>query len=290
MAKLIFGCGYLGSRVAQIWLSGGHEVHALTRSGNRAPYLRRRGINPIIGNVAEPGTLADLPEADTVLYSVGFDPRGGYTRQAVQVDGVHSMLSALPKSVERIIFISTTGVYGQRGGVKINEDSPTEPVSEGGRAALEAEQAVRQHPWGAKTVILRLAGLYGPGRIPRRSGLVLGEPVVADATSFLNLIHIDDAARIVLAAESHAKLPRTYLVSDGNPVRRGEFYRELARLAGAEPPKFKRPPEGQPQSDRGATDKRVSNVRMLRELGVQLVHPTFREGLASSVAVEVADE
>ena len=64
MTKLIFGCGYLGSRVAQIWLSGGHEVYALTRSGNRAPYLRRRGINPIIGNVAEPGTLTELPEAE----------------------------------------------------------------------------------------------------------------------------------------------------------------------------------------------------------------------------------
>ncbi len=290
MAKLIFGCGYLGSRVAQIWLSGGHEVHALTRSGNRAPYLRRRGINPIIGNVAEPGTLTELPEADSVLYSVGFDPRGGYSRRQVQVQGVQSVFDALPSSVQRVIYISTTGVYGQRGGVKVNEDSPTEPTTEGGRAALEAEQLVRAHRLGPRTIIMRLAGLYGPGRIPRRNGLMLGDPVAADPHSFLNLIHVDDAARIVLAAESHAKLPRTYLVSDGNPVRRGDFYRELARLAGAEPPKFIPPAEGAALNDRGATDKRVSNVRVLRELGVPLVHPTFREGLAASVAVEVAEE
>lgn len=290
MAKLIFGCGYLGSRVAQIWLSGGHEVHALTRSGNRAPFLRRHGINPIIGNVAEPGTLTELPEADTVLYSVGFDPRGGYTRQQVQVEGIRSVLSALPSSVQRIIFISTTGVYAQRGGVKINEDSATEPTTESGRAALEAELALRAHPLGKRTVVLRLAGLYGPGRIPRRAGLMLGDPVAADPHSFLNLIHVDDAARIVLAAESHAKTPRTFLVSDGNPVRRGEFYRELARLAGADPPKFVPPAEGVVHSDRGATDKRVSNVRVLRELGVPMVHPSFREGLAASVAVEVAEE
>lgn len=290
MAKLIFGCGYLGSRVAQIWLSGGHEVYALTRSGNRAPYLRRRGINPIIGNVAEPGTLTELPEADTVLYSVGFDPRGGYSRHEVQVEGIRSVLAALPNSVQRLIFISSTGVYGQLGGVKVNEDSATEPTTDAGRAALAAEQAVREHPLGRRSIVLRLAGLYGPGRIPRRAGLLSGDPVAADPHSFLNLIHVDDAARVVLAAESHAKLPRVFLVSDGNPVRRGEFYRELARLAGAEPPKFVPPATGVVHSDRGASDKRVSNVKVLRELGVPLVHPSFREGLAASVAVEVAEE
>jgi nucleoside-diphosphate-sugar epimerase len=102
----------------------------------------------------------------------------------------------------------------------------------------------------------------------------------------LNLIHVDDAANVVLAAEERARPPRTYLVSDGQPVLRRQYYEMLAQLLGAPPPQFIAPAADSPAAERAASDKRISNQRMIEELGVQLAFPSYREGLAAIVAAE----
>ena len=99
---------------------------------------------------------------------------------------------------------------------------------------------------------------------------------------YLNLIHVDDAVRAILAAEMHANPPRTFNVSDGNPAPRREYYDELARLVGASPPRFQAF-ENREERIRGGSDKRVRNTRMLEELKVELQYPSFREGLAAII-------
>jgi nucleoside-diphosphate-sugar epimerase len=122
-----------------------------------------------------------------------------------------------------------------------------------------------------------------PGRIPRRADLVAGRPLAASPDAYLNLIHVDDAARVVLAA-SGGGAAGTYTISDGSPTTRGEYFGELARLLGAPAPQFEINEEQSPR--RAATSKRVRNDRMVRELGVRLKYPSYREGLAAVVEGE----
>lgn len=282
MAKLIFGCGYLGLRVAQRWLAGGHSVYAVTRTQQRADELAEIGIRSIVADVTQPESLVDLPAATTVLYAVGYDRRQGQSMREVYVAGMRNVLGALPKETGRILYISSTGVYGDSAGEWVDEDTPCSPQREGGRACLAAEKVLAAHPLGPSSVVLRLAGIYGPGRIPRKDLLIAGEPIPAPADGYLNLIHVDDAAAVVLAAE-RASTPRTYVVSDGHPGQRREYYLELARLVNASAPTFVEPPPTSPAAKRAAADKRASNARLLRELDVRLAYPSYREGLEATL-------
>jgi nucleoside-diphosphate-sugar epimerase len=291
MTKLILGCGYLGLRVGRRWLADGGEVVGLVRSPERAEGLSREGIRPIVADVTRPETLRDLPPAETVLYSVGFDPSGGKSRWEVYVEGLGHALQALRPDTPRLIFISSTGVYGEADNGWVDEDSPCHPARESGRALLAAEKLLAAHPLASCGVILRLAGLYGPGRLPRASELLSEKPLARSSGSFVNLIHVDDAAAVVLAAEVRARPPCTYVVSDGHPAERRAYDEYVARLLGARKPQFvERAAEdggrdggGTVDAGRGRGGKRVRNRRMLKELRVRLLYPTFREGLAAAV-------
>lgn len=284
MSKLIFGCGYLGSRVARRWRAAGEEVFVVTRSPERAETFKAEGYRPLVADVTEPRSLAGLPEAKTVLFAVGMDRSSSKTIDDVYVQGLAGALAALPTSVERFIYVSSTGVYGPRAGDWVDEATPCEPAREGGRASLAAEARLRADRLGERAIVLRMAGLYGPGRVPLAEKLRAGEPIPAPAEGHLNLIHVEDAAEVVLAAERRARPPRVYCVSDGHPTARREYYAELARLLSAPPPRFVAPDADSPAARRAAADKRVSNRRMLDELKPRLLYPTFREGLAAIVA------
>ena len=161
------------------------------------------------------------------------------------------MLAALPPGTGRFILISSTGVYGDAGGEWVDEQSPCHPTHEAGRALLAAEEVLRRHPLGSQGIILRLAGLYGPGRLPL-AGLSSAEPLAVAADNLVNLIHVDDAAAVVLAAERRAQPPRTYLVADGRPVPRREYLSYLAELAGLAAPRFREPTAAARAAPRGA--------------------------------------
>lgn len=283
MAKLIFGCGYLGLRVARRWISAADTVYAVTRSAQRAASLAAQGLKPIVADVLRRETLKQLPPADTVLVSIGYDRAAGSSMHDVYVGGLCHALDALPDTTGRIVYVSSTGVYAQNDGSWVDETSPCEPTREGGRACLAAEQLLAQHRLGPRSVVLRMAGLYGPGRLPSLEALRTGEPIAAPPEGYVNLIHIDDAARAVLAAEGRSKLPRLYLVSDGHPVMREAYYRELARLIGAPAPRFVPPAAGAAATRRGASDKRVKNDRLVRELEFEIVYQSYRDGLAAVV-------
>lgn len=280
-ARLVVGCGYLGHRVARRWQVEGRTVFATTRSPNRAGQFEAEGLRPLVADVTRPETLAALPAAGTVLYAVGYDRHGALARNRVQVEGLRAVLDALPDSTGKIVYVSTTGVYGEADSDWVDEDSPCRPTREAGRIALAAEEVLRGHRLGARAIILRLAGIYGPGRIPRIADVLAGAPLEVPSRAQANLIHVDDAVSAVLAADARAQPPRTYNVADGCPASRREFYRLVASLLGVEGVTFVEPKDD-PGSSRGA-GKKVDNRRLLDELQVELAFPTYRDGLPAVV-------
>lgn len=279
-ARLIFGCGYLGSRAAAIWQAAGDTVYAVTRNADRADVFQRRGWRSIVADVLEPSSLVNLPAADTVLFAVARGRGSDVPLQQWYVDGLRNVLAALTATTQRIILISSTGVYAQDDGSWVDEKSPTSPMREGGIASLAAEQVLAADVRGPHSVVLRMAGLYGPARVPRREDLLAGRALPDPGEGWLNLIHIDDAASAVVVA-ADLSVSGIVNVSDGQPVLRREYVLEMARLLGAASPQFVAADESTMRAQRGTTSKRVSNRRMLDELSVELLYPGYREGLGA---------
>jgi nucleoside-diphosphate-sugar epimerase len=277
--KLVIGCGYLGLRVALRWVAAGETVYATTRSDHRADELRAQGIRPILLDVTQSARLPDLPQADTVLYALGYEPQPNVSRHDVYVTGLARVLDVLPCPTGRLIFISSTGVYGQNDGSWVNEDTPCAPDREGGREFFAAETLLRQHAIGSKTIILRMAGLYGPDRLLRVRDLKARRPMPL-REDFLNLIHVVDMVEIVLQVERKIRPPALYLAGDGQPVDRRQYYEYLASQIGAPRPTFLPPDPNAIVAGRGAGSKRVDTSRLLRALGITLRYPSYREGLA----------
>ena len=290
MRTLIIGCGYLGLRVAERLKGAGDRVFATTRSRDRARELAARGIEPIVADVLDPDSLSALPSVDRAFYAVGLDRGAGVPMRTLYVDGLRHVLGRLMNRSRRLVYAGSTGVHGDHGGDWIDESTPPAPLTDSGRACLEAEEAIRSfvETYHYPVTILRYAGLYGPGRLIRRSAIAAGEPIASDPETHLNLVHIDDAAAAaVLALDAKAPGP-LYLVADDRPVLRGEFYRLLAEQIGAPEPRFVAPDGDGPV--RGDADKRVSNRRIREELGFRPVYPDITTGLPAALEAERAGD
>ena len=228
LPSLVVGCGYLGLRVARRWLAAGRRVAALTR--RNAERFSRLGLTPYVGDVLDLASLRGLPEAATLLYSVGLDRSSGQPMREVYVDGLGNVLTSLP-SVSRLIYISSTSVYGQTDGELVDESSPAEPIEESGRVVLEAEQLLRsQRP---DAIILRFGGIYGPDRLLRRQAqLHSPEGMTGDPQRWLNLVHVDDGVDAILTAEVRGLPGAIYNIVDDESVTRLAYYTRLAQLIG----------------------------------------------------------
>ena len=266
-------------RVARKWLADGHQVAALTRSHERAGHFAEIGLTPIIGDITEPKSLRDVPAATTILFAVGFDRQAGPSIEEVYVNGLATFLDAIPSPPDRLIYISSTGVYGQSDGGWVDEDSPCQPNRAGGKACLEAERLLQQSAFADQSVILRCAGLYGPDRVPRLGDLEGGQPIRANPDVWLNLIQIDDLVSIVGQMTTSLPPSNLYVVSDGQPVMRRDFYEFLATLKNLPPPKFE--PAADSSRRAGGDNKRIRTDRLQRELQPKLAYPSYREGLAA---------
>src|SRR5262249_31940775 len=135
-------------------------------------------------------------------------------------------------------------------------------------------------------LVLRFAGIYGPGRVIRRQAIVAGEPLVGDPEKWLNLIHVADGAAAVHAAADRAAPGQTYNVSDGTPVTRRDFYTTLAHLLGASEPRFVQPPVGAPRPPHERANRRIVSQRLREELSVQLLLPRYEDGLRDALTGE----
>ena len=282
MRKLIVGCGYVGRRVATKWVEQGDTVFAVTRSEANAETLRSLGVEPVIADVTRPESLSVIPQVDTLLYAVSHDRLAGYSSRVTYVEGLNNFLTYAAHLPQRMIFVSSTSVYGIDDGSEVDEETPTAATTESGQAYVEAETDFwrgfwRPHQEERVGIILRSAGIYGPGRLLRRvASLQNQEPISANPAGWLNLIHVEDLIQAILKAEL-ASDSGTYLVCDDRPIERREYYTKLAGLVGAPSPIF--------NSDGKETSagKRCSN-RLLREkFGVELRFPTIDEGLPHAV-------
>ncbi|TWT39299.1 SDR family oxidoreductase [Blastopirellula retiformator] len=279
--RLIFGCGYVGLPVANRWREQGDEVFAVTRNADRAAELANAGLRPIIADVTDENSLADLPSVDTVLFAVGYDRSAGMPIEDVYVAGLAKVLDHLPTSCGRLIYVSSTGVYGDAGGQVVDEQTPCDPQRSGGKACWAAEQLLRADPrWQQKHVTLRLAGIYGPGRIPRAREIAAQTPIPTPGPGALNLIHVDDAAETVVLAAAHPAPKSLYVVSDGHPVERTEYYAQIARSLGAPPPVYETADPNSPAAQRAATNRRMSNQLVTEHLGLRPKYPNYKAGLA----------
>lgn len=272
----MFGCGYLGIRVAESLVFSGIRVWATTRNPDKADRLSQMGITPVLADWCEPTTLGKLPQVGRLLVSVSYDRGGGRTRSESQLGGLSNLMDVLPPST-RVCYISTTGVYHQTDGSWVDESSETRPTREGGQIHLDAEKRLlATRPSGS--VVLRLAGIYGPGRVPRAADVMAGRPIASREDGFLNLIHVEDAATAAIQSWHDPSHP-LYLISDDHPVRRGDFYREIASQTNSPEPTFVAPGDGSSKSARSDSNKRVRNRRMKADLLPELRYPTYREGL-----------
>lgn len=281
--RLVFGCGFLGCRVAQRWAARGDRVFAVTRSDERCAELHSLGLVPLQADVTRAETLTDLPQCETVLYAIGWDRRAGQSRQQVYVEGLENVLQRLPPPA-KLIFVSSTGVYGHADGSWVDENSPCHPRREASRAIYAAEQVLGRSGWASRTVILRMAGMYGPGRMLRLDELRRQSPMPVAANSFINLIHVDDAARVVEAVADRVSPPELFNVSDGQPADRREYFSFGARLLGLPPPEFVEPETAADSQRHDGENKRVCSRKLFDHLGIELRYPRYREGWKATLA------
>ena len=190
----------------------------------------------------------------------------------------------------RIVYISTTGVYGDCHGDWVDESHPLQATTDRARRRTDAEQKLLDwsEKCGGQVIILRVAGIYGPGRLPL-DRLRSGSPMLREAEApWSNRIQADDLATVCAAAMDLGKNREIYNVADGTPGNMAEYFNTLADLAGLERPPAISLAEAREVMPAGLLSylqesRRIDNRKMLRELGVVLKYPTLAEGLAASL-------
>ncbi|HMP59798.1 MAG TPA: NAD-dependent epimerase/dehydratase family protein, partial [Gemmatales bacterium] len=284
MAKLIIGCGYLGRRVADRWQLQG-PVWALTRSPATAQAWMDEGLRPLLGDVLKPLSLPACPDVDTVLFAAAPDRQQGLDAGHVWDEGVRNVLAWLrPGRPLHFLFVSSTSVYGQQTGNWVDESSTIEPRSQSGKLLAAAERWLGNLDQPQLRIsILRLAGIYGPGRIPRLEAIRRGEPLPTDPEGWLNLIHVADAVHVIDCLAAQPDLVGTYNVVDDEPIPRREYAALVAALLQAPPPRFAAPPDDAPPGPDSA-NRRVSNRRLHDRLGRALRYPSCRDALPELLA------
>ncbi len=291
---LIVGCGFVGNElVRRCRTTSQHnqpladeprlsqrQVFALTRTDVRSNALRTAGAIPVIGHWHNLATLTSLPTVDTVLVSVPHREDSGLGIES-HVVGLKNLLQS-QKSVRKLIYLSTTGVYGDAHD-EVNERTPTQPTRIGPQIAVAAEQWLAERFQAPQLAIIRLAGIYGPGRIPLAEKLRSGETLQVPQAGWLNLVHVSDIAAMLLRVSDQDLKQSLYVFSDGHPVPRMDFYQELAKLCGVNEPQFAPPDPNATRSQR-AGKKRVNPQRLIDELNLTLEYESYKEGLAGSLS------
>jgi nucleoside-diphosphate-sugar epimerase len=271
---LIAGCGYVGAATAKLFLDHAWDVTAWTLSGeiaDRDLSMARRAVD--LRQLDE--VRRNSFECDAVVHCAS--SRGGEAREyrRLYFDGVSNLAESFPRA--RLIFTSSTTVYAQRDGTWVDENSPAEPASEKGKILRAAEEIVLTK----EGIVLRLAGIYGPGRSFLLQSVMNGTASISDAEArYVNQIHRDDVASAIclVAGTRTIRAPRILNVVDNAPVPRREILNWLSLQLGKPLPESR----GAVERKRGDSNKRVRNDR-LRELGWSALYPTFQEGFQHSV-------
>jgi len=283
---LIIGCGDVGLRVVRA-LGGRLRVLALTSTPDRCDALRAAGVRPVVGNLDDPASLGRLAGlADAVLY-LAPPPATGRADPRVA-----ALLAAISRRTlpARVVYASTTGVYGDCRGELVDETRPLAAATE--RAVRRVDAESRLHAWGratgVRTSVLRIPGIYAGDREGGRpqDRVRRGTPVLAaEDDGYTNHIHADDLARACIAALWRGRPQRAVNVCDDTDMKTGDYFDLVADLSGLpRPERVTRAQAGErftpAQWSFLNESRRLSNARMKRELRLRLKRPTIREGLA----------
>ncbi|NBR35267.1 MAG: SDR family oxidoreductase [Rhodobacteraceae bacterium] len=276
---LSFGHGYSAQALSTLLVPQGWTIYGTTRSADRFDALKAQGITPILWN--DDHILSALEKSDHILSSVAPTAEGDPVLKACHT----SIANAVP-NLRWVGYLSTTGVYGDRNGGWVDENSDLRPETERGHRRVEAERAWQQIP-ALPLHIFRLAGIYGPGRGPFakvRNGTA--QRIIKPGQVF-SRIHVDDIAQVLAASIANPNPTSIYNVCDDDPAPPQDVIGYAAELLGVAPPPevaFKDAELSPMARSFYAENKRVSNARIKDELGITLKYPDFRSGLANMLA------
>lgn len=274
MRVLVAGCGYVGTELGLRLAVDGHEVWGLRRT----PADRPSPIRPLVADLTIPATLDRLPRRlDAVVYAVSADASEPAAYRAAYVAGLEHLGAALARDPgaaahpPRLVFISSTAVYGEHAGGTVDEATTPDPANFRGEILLEAERLARERD--GETVIVRPSGIYGPGRdrLLRRAA----QGRLEGGDRWTNRIHRDDLAEAIRHALGRATPAPLYLASDREPARLGDVLEWLAVAIGV-------PWESAADAREKVPGKRCLPRRLLDE-GFAFEFPTWREGYRSVI-------
>jgi len=286
---LIIGCGDVALRTIPL-LKQGYRVFALVRNAAYFARLRAMGVVPLSGDLDDRNSLARIAGlADAVLHFAPPPNSGVHDKRTRNLLSALSQGQGRGKSLpKRLVYISTSGVYGDCGGAWVSETHPLKATSPRSQRRVDAERQIRG--WAirnqVKATILRVPGIYAADRLPL-SRLQQGTPgIVASEDSYTNHIHADDLARISIAALQRGRACRVYHASDDSHLKMGEYFDSVADAFGM--PRVPRISRAEAQRALPETllsfmneSRRLTNRRMKRELKVRLTYPTVADMLAT---------
>lgn len=289
MNLFVFGIGYTAGHYLRHHAGHFDSVSGTVRSADKIAALAADRIHAVRFDPpeADPAIAEALAEADALLVSVQPSASGDPV-----LDHYGALIAEAPR-LKRIAYLSTIGVYGDHGGAWIDEDVRPVPTSERGRARLVVEDrwlALGAHA-GRQVAVLRLAGIYGPGRnsiedLRDGSARRIGKP-----GQVFNRIHVDDIGRAISAALLHDGVGGAWNIADDEPAPAPDVVAYAAKLLGRTPPPiipFDEADLSPMAKSFYAANRRVSNRAMKEDLGVRLGYPTYRDGLAALVQDEAS--
>jgi len=292
---LIMGCGGVGLPLVNAFSELGLQLYAQLRSESRAEMLRSKGIAPIIADL-DKATLPDFPSQDALIYYFIPPASGGENQNQAGCDVRLERFLKQAECARHIVYISTTGVYGDCHGEWVTEQRPLNPQSASSLRRVAAEQQLYDFHlrYQVSVTILRVAAIYGRDRLPVER-LRRADPVLKRSLShWSNRIHIDDLVQICLAAGQAQSFKgqkltwQVYNVSDGQPSSMTDYFLQVAQLLGLPQPKELTWAEAEQFFSAAMLvylreSKRIDNRRMLEELKITLRYPSSELGLADSI-------
>jgi nucleoside-diphosphate-sugar epimerase len=271
---VIIGCGFLGEAAAALFSARGARVLGLVRSAESLAALADASFETARCDVADDASVEALARklcgVPLAIHAVSAGGGGAGEYASLYRDGLKKVVASWQP--RRVIFVSSTSVYGQDDGSWITEESPTEPPRETGRILLEAERIALD----AGGIAARLTGIYGPGRSYLLRNFLSGEAVLENGGGrWINQIHRNDGAAALVRLGDPEVSPGVYNVTDDTPATQREVYGWMADFFGRP-----LPPSGPPglALRRGVTSKRISNAK-LRGLDWAPAYPSYRDAL-----------
>lgn len=286
----ILGCGYIGIELGRQLTEAGHEVVGVRRSESGCEAIENAGFEAYQADLTESEDVDELPAADWLVFAASSGGRDAEAARQIYVEALEGVIDSYgsrESRPDRLVYTSSTGVYGDHDGEWVDEQTPLEPTTDKTRVLVEAERIARERSaeYGIDGTVARFSGLYGPDRY--RLERYIEGPVTE---GYLNMVHREDAAGAVasLLTADRAR-DEAVLVTDDEPVDKWTFADWLAAECGLDSPP-KRTKQQRLTDDglsaaarrRILTSKRCSN-EYLHELGYDLRYPTFRSGYRAAV-------